>query len=81
LRPFAGGAAFVDFDVNTADEALACLAATHELIRARIFGDDGHVRGFVNVFLDGRELRTLAGDERRVADGSEITIVPSIAGG
>ncbi len=57
------------------------LSDAHELIRSRIFADDGQVRAYVNVFLDGRELRSLCGDERRTSEGSEITIVPSIAGG
>jgi molybdopterin converting factor small subunit len=81
LRPFAGGASFVDVEAETADEALARLSDAYELLRTRIFADDGQVRGYVNVFLDGRELRSLSGDDRRTSDGSEITIVPSIAGG
>ena len=81
LRPLADGEPYVDVRAETADEALECLAETHELIHRRVFADDGQVRGYVNVFLDGRELRTLQGDARRTTDGSEITIVPSIAGG
>jgi molybdopterin converting factor small subunit len=81
LRSLVGGAAFIDVHAATADEALAGLCETNELLRTRIFSDDGQVRGYVNVFLDGRELRSLNGDDRRTLERSEIMIVPSIAGG
>jgi len=81
LRPFADGASFVEVRAETVDEALHELSESHALIHGRLFDDEGEIRGYVNVFLDGRELRTLSGDARRIVEGSLITIVPSIAGG
>lgn len=81
LKPFAEGASFLDVRADTVDEALDVLEKSHALIHGRLFDDDGRIRGYVNVFLDGREVRTLNGDARRTVDGSHITIVPSIAGG
>jgi molybdopterin converting factor small subunit len=50
-------------------------------LRDRISEDDGSLRRFVNVYVEGEDIRFLDGLETPVADGGEVTILPAVAGG
>ena len=50
-------------------------------IRDRVIGDDGEIRRFVNVFVNGEDVRFLNGLGTPLAEGDEVSIVPAVAGG
>ena len=81
LRGATGGAAEARSDGATVGEVLDGLYAQHGELRERIAGDDGAIRRFVNVFLDGEDIRFLQDLDTEVKDGSELTILPAVAGG
>ena len=81
LRELTGGRDRLRFEVRTVDEALEQIRRTEPLLAGRLFGDDGEVRGFINLFVDGTELRNLGSDRRELRAGAVVTIVPSVAGG
>ena len=78
LRDTAGGASSLSVDGATVGEALQGLP---DELRARIAGDDGELRRFVNVYLKGEDIRFLEGLATPVSDGDEVTILPAVAGG
>lgn len=80
LRPVAGGASSVDCDPGTVRELIDQLEAQHEGFRDRIM-EDGALRRFVNVFVQGQDVRFADGIETVVDDGQEVTILPAVAGG
>lgn len=47
----------------------------------RIVDDDGEIRRFVNVFVNGEDVRFLDGLTTALTDGDEVSIVPAVAGG
>ena len=47
----------------------------------RLCYETGELRTFVNVFLDGRNIRYLQGLETPVPDGATLHILPSVPGG
>jgi MoaD family protein len=81
LREAAGGSAEEQADGGTVGEVLEALYSRHDELRARIAGDDGELRRFVNVYLKGEDIRFLDGLATPVADGDEVTILPAVAGG
>jgi MoaD family protein len=81
LRAAAGGAAETSVDGATVGEVLDALYAQHGDLRDRIAGEDGELRRFVNVYLAGEDIRFLDGLSTPVPDGSELTILPAVAGG
>ena len=81
LRAVVGGEAELAGDGGTVGEVLASVYETHGELRERIAGDDGELRRFVNVYLSGEDIRFLDGLETPVPDGSELTILPAVAGG
>ena len=47
----------------------------------RIRDEQGELRRFVNVYIDGEDVRAAAGQDTPVPDGSEVQVIPSVAGG
>jgi sulfur-carrier protein len=47
----------------------------------RLCDERGELRRYVNVYIDGEECRTVGGLQSPVTDGSEIQVLPSVAGG
>ena len=81
LRAVTGNEAQVQVAGATVGEALAALCEQFPDLRDKLYGDDGKVRRFVNVFVDGEDIRYSDGESTVVTEGSEIAIVPAIAGG
>jgi molybdopterin converting factor small subunit len=65
----------------TVGEVLDRLYARHGELRERVADADGTLRRFVNVFLDGEDIRFLDGLDTRVPEGAELQILPAVAGG
>ena len=80
LRPSAGGRAEVELDGKTVGEVLEALFLEGPDLRERIT-EGGQLRRFVNVYLGGEDIRFGDGLETIVEDGSELTILPAVAGG
>ncbi len=80
LRSMVDDRESVEVEAATVDEALERLTEENDELRGRLYGDDGEIRNFVNVYLDDRDVRELDGDPP-LEDGAELAIVPSIAGG
>jgi sulfur-carrier protein len=66
---------------DTLGHVLDVLAADHPLLGRRIRDETGQVRRFVNVYVDGDDVRFQNGLETRVRDGAEVQVLPSVAGG
>jgi molybdopterin synthase sulfur carrier subunit len=81
LRAAAGGEAETQIDGATVQEVLDGLFARHDELRARLYDDEGGLRRFVNVYVAGEDIRFLDGLATPVKDGSELTILPAVAGG
>ena len=79
LRPEAAGNRTVDVEASTVREALDELVATYPALRARVLEGDG-VPSFLNVFVDGDDVRLLGGLDTKVADGTTILLLPAVAG-
>ena len=80
LRASTGGSSELEVDGTTVGEALEAVFTEHEELRGRIT-DGGELRRFVNVYVGGEDIRYQEGLETAVSEGSEITILPAVAGG
>jgi molybdopterin synthase sulfur carrier subunit len=80
LRPEAGGQRLVEVEAGTVREALDTLVAQFPALKARVLEGDG-VPSFLNVFVDGDDVRLLNGLETTVSPKSKILLLPAVAGG
>jgi molybdopterin converting factor small subunit len=81
LRQYAGGQKTVTVSGATVGQALEALTATHPDLKRHLFGEDGRLRSFVNLYLGEEDVRYLKQDETPLTDGATLSIVPSVAGG
>jgi len=81
LRKFTAGSETVSGTGATVGALVEDLEKKYPGIRERICDEQGRVRRFVNLYLNGDDIRFLQQLETKVKDGDEISIVPAIAGG
>jgi len=81
LRGLAGGVKELDLDGSTLADVLDALAAEHPVLARRIRDDQGQVRRFVNLYVDGSDVLHCGGLDAAVAPQSEVLVLPSVAGG
>ncbi len=83
LADLAGGRRRLPVDPQPATVAglLDALAAEHPVLERRIRDESGALRRFVNVYVDGDDVRFAAGVHTAVRDGAVVEVLPSVAGG
>ena len=81
LRANAGGAKEVDVAGATVGEALTSLVTRHPALREQLLTDEGELNRFVNVYLDGQDIRYLEELATPVAEHDQIIVLPAMAGG
>ena len=81
LRRVTNGQDKADVTGSTLKELIDDLASQFPDIKARICDDEGQLRNFVNVYVNGEDVRFLEGIDTPTKDGDDISIVPAVAGG
>lgn len=83
LRTYTGGSATVELEatVTTLQDAIDSLDAAAPGIKARLIDDEGKLRRFINLYINDDDVRFLDGLATVLGDGTQISIVPAVAGG
>ncbi len=81
LRRFTDGSARVGAAGGTVAAVLDSIGQQFPGLKDRICEDDGEIRRFVNVFVNGENVRDLDGSATPVKSGDEVGIIPAMAGG
>jgi MoaD family protein len=81
LRVNVGGAREVEATGGTIGEVLEGLTAAYPALRDQLFTSDGDLNRFVNVYVNGSDVRYLDGLGTAVADADEVRLLPAMAGG
>ena len=81
LRTYTGGASEVNAEGATLSEVLDDLDNNHQGIKSRVLDDAGEIRRFVNVYVGNDDVRFLEGLGSATPDGTQISIIPAVAGG
>jgi MoaD family protein len=81
LRTQTGGATEVEAAGANVGEVLRALTAEHPATEEQLFGPEGDLNRYVNVYLNDEDVRVLDGLDTAVADGDTVVILPAMAGG
>jgi adenylyltransferase/sulfurtransferase len=81
LRPYTNGDSEIEVQGATVAEALEQLTVKYPALRKHLFGDNGELRAFVNLFINDEDVRYLQGVETTLSEDDRLMILPSIAGG
>ncbi|HID05878.1 MAG TPA: MoaD/ThiS family protein [Armatimonadetes bacterium] len=71
----------VTVEASTIAEMIDKLEAQFPGIKERLYDESGKLRQFVNIFVDGEDIRFLDGLNTQLSENSEVSIIPAIAGG
>lgn len=81
LRQYAGGNASLALEADSVGALLRGLVEQHPTLGKQIFGEDGRLRSFVNVYVGDEDIRYLQGEDTPLKAGETVSIIPAIAGG
>ncbi|MEP7270167.1 MAG: MoaD/ThiS family protein [Acidobacteriota bacterium] len=81
LRRFTNGVETVEVEATTVAAIFDELDERFPGIRERLCESTGELRRFINVYVNGEDIRFLDRLHTSVAPGAEVSIVPAIAGG
>lgn len=81
LRRMTSGQAKVEMESTTLGELVDKLDTAYPGFKARLLDETGELRYFVNIYLNGEDVRFLQGMNTTTRSGDEVSIVPAVAGG
>jgi sulfur-carrier protein len=81
LRASVGGEKEVEASGSSVGEVLRDLAASHPSTEGQLFGADGALNRYVNVYLNDEDVRVLDGLDTAVGETDTLQILPAMAGG
>ena len=81
LRKLTGGKSKVIVAAATVAELIERMETENPGFSERVLDSDGEIKRFINVFINGTDVRTLQGKATPVKDDDEVSIIPAMAGG
>ena len=81
LRGLTGNLSIVSADGATLIACIEGLEATYPGMRDRLMDETGQLRRFVNIYVNGEDVRFMDGLNTALKDRDEMSIVPAVAGG
>ena len=81
LRSSVGGQKQVELDGGSVREVVDGLIGRYPALRQQLLSDDGQLNRFVNVYVNGQDVRYLNGLDTPVSARDEVRLLPAMAGG
>jgi molybdopterin converting factor small subunit len=81
LRAQVGGQKQVDVVGETVGEVIRALVDQHPGLREQLLAADGELNRFVNVYVNGRDVRYEQGLDTPLAGSDTVVLLPAMAGG
>ena len=81
LRPQVGGNKEVELGGATVGELVTALTDRYPSLKGQLLTADGDLNRFVNVYVNGQDVRYLDGLATAVAERDEVRLLPAMAGG
>ncbi len=81
LRRMTGGKDKVEVESGSLTAMVDELEGSYPGMKDRLIDEEGELRYFVNIYLNGEDVRFLNGLDTAMSTGDEVSIVPAVAGG
>ena len=81
LRDTTGGKTKLEASGKTLGDLIADIERRHPGFRSRVLDDAGAIRTYVNVYIGEDDARTRGGTSAAIPDGTEVMVIPAMAGG
>jgi molybdopterin synthase sulfur carrier subunit len=81
MRKFNGNKPQLSVSPGHLKDLLAGLESCCPGIQAQLFDQDGNIKRYINVFINGEDIRSLEGEKTVVNERDTVHIIPAMAGG
>ena len=81
LRPLTKGQGEVESAAANIVDMIGSLDATYPGLKNRLCDEKGDLRRFVNIYVNGEDVRFLDNMTTALKPGDDVSIVPAVAGG
>lgn len=81
LRAATDGAAELQLEAPNVEAVISELETRYPAIRGRLRDESGALRRFVNLYVNGEDVRFKKGLDTSLQAGDELSIIPAVAGG
>ncbi len=81
LRKLTGGNGDIEIAGSNVGQVIDNLEDKYSGLKNAICDDGGNVRGYVNIYINDEDFRSLDNINTELKEGDELTIIPAIAGG
>ena len=81
LQRVAGGAKNVKAAGQSVSAVIEDLERQFPGFKGRLCEDDGSLRRFINIYVNGEDIRYSQGVDTNIKDGDELSIIPAVSGG
>jgi molybdopterin synthase sulfur carrier subunit len=81
LRRVANGSKDVQASGGTVSALIDDLEKNYPGFKDRLCEDDGSLKRFINLYVNGEDIRYASGLETSLKDGDEVSIIPAVSGG
>lgn len=81
LRKITNNQTVVESEGETIEEVIESLEKKFPGLKERVCDETGQIRRFINIFVDGEDIRFKEGIKTQLKQNSEVSIIPAIAGG
>jgi len=75
------GASTLELELDSVEGLRSHIFAFYPLAKDRLFDINGNFNKFVNIYVNGEDIRFLNNMDTKITSGDEISIVPAMAGG
>ena len=81
LRRYTNNQSKVESNGANIAQLIDNLEAQYPGVKTRLCDESGQIKRYVNIFINGEEIRTLQGGDTTIAAADEVSIIPAMAGG
>jgi molybdopterin converting factor small subunit len=81
LRAATGGNKQLELAGATVGDLVTGLVEQYPSLRGQLLSDEGELNRFVNVYVNGQDVRYLDGLKTAVGERDEVRLLPAMAGG
>ena len=81
LQKYSGGEASKECSAGNINSLIDALEQSCPGIKNRLCDEEGKLRRFINLYVNGEDIRFLDGDKTAVKAGDEVSIIAAVAGG
>ena len=81
LRQYCDKKKQLELDGDSVKSVLSSMSSEYSLLYSKICEEDGSVRSYVNLYINGVDIKKMDGMDTALKETDAITIIPAVAGG